>query len=92
MRLGLDCRATLSDDLLAFGRQLACEDVVTGARAILSTRSQEGPPHLLEQELNAMRERVEAVGMRHHAIENLPFPWYGDIFFGGAQQDEQIEH
>ena len=61
-------------------------------RAILSTRSQEGPPHLLEQELNAMRERVEAVGMRLHAIENLPFPWYGDIFFGGAQQDEQIEH
>lgn len=39
-----------------------------------------------------MRERVDAAGMRLHAIENLPFHWYGDIFFGGPQQDLQIEH
>ena len=92
MRLGLDCRKDLSDELLTFGRQLACTDVISGGGGVISLRTGEGPAYLQEDELTTIRERIEAAGMKLHAIENLPFSWYGDIFYGGPQQQKQIEH
>ena len=92
MRLGLDCRKDLSDKLLTFGRQLACTDVISGGGAVISLRSGDGPPYLERNELSSMRERIEAAGMKLHAIENLPFSWYGDIFYAGPQRQNQIEH
>ncbi len=90
MRLGLDCRKDFSDEVLTFGRQLGCTDVISGGSAVLSTRSIAGPPNLQESELSAMHQRVAAAGMKLHAIENLPFSWYGEIFYGGPRRDEQI--
>ena len=46
MRLGLDCRKDFSDEVLTFGRQLGCTDVISGGSAVLSTRSIAGPPNL----------------------------------------------
>ena len=92
MRLGLDCRKDFSDELLTFGRQLACTDVITGGGAVVSQRTGQGPEFLQEDELASMRARIEAAGMKLHAIENLPFSWYGNIFYGGPRREKQIEH
>jgi mannonate dehydratase len=92
MRLGLDCRASISDELLRFGRQLGTTDAISGGAALARARSASGPAHLEYGELARAREQVEAAGMHLHAIENLPFPWYGDLFYGGTQRDLQIEN
>lgn len=92
MRLGLDCRKDFSDNLLTFGRQLACTDVISGGPAVIDRRSGQGPPYLEQGELSSLRERTEAAGMKLHAIENLPFSWYGDIFYGGPRREQQIEY
>ncbi len=83
MRVGLDCRGSISDELLSFGRQLGATDAIAGGAALARSRSASGPLHLEYGELAQAREQVEAAGMNLHAVENLPFPWYGDIFYGG---------
>lgn len=83
MKLGMDCRGALSDELLRSGRQLGATDAIAGGAALARARKNAGPPHLEYGELAQARARVEAAGMKLHAIENLPFTWYGDLFYGG---------
>ena len=92
MRLGIDCRGSISDEQLSFGRQLGATDAIAGGAAIARDRTTSGPPHLEYEELVLAREQVEASGLKLHAIENQPFSWYGDIFYGGSQRDTQIEN
>ena len=92
MRLGIDCRGSISDEQLSFGRQLGATDAIAGGAAIAHDRTTSGPPHLEYEELARAREQVETSGMKLHAIENQPFSWYGDIFYGGSQRDTQIEN
>ncbi len=91
MRLGLDCRGSISDELLRFGRQLGATHAIAGGAALARARSASGPPHLEYGELARAREQVEAAGLQLHAVENLPFSWYGEVFYGGAQRDLQIQ-
>ena len=92
MRLGIDCRGALSDELLRSGRQLGATDAITGGAALARARKDAGPPYLEYDELAQARARVEAAGMKLHAIENLPFAWYGDLFYGGPQRQQQLEN
>ena len=92
MRLGLDCRGLISDERLRFGRQLGATDVIAGGAAFAQRRTGSGPLHLQYEELARAREQVESAGMNLHAVENLPFSWFGDIFYGGPQRDSQIEN
>ena len=52
MRLGLDCRGSISDRQLSFGRQLGATDVIAGGAALARDRSASGPPQIEEDGAN----------------------------------------
>lgn len=43
------------------------------------------------ENLIALRERVEAAGLRLNAIENIPISFYDHVMLGGEKRDEQLE-
>jgi len=95
MRVALDCRSHLDNELLDFGRQLGCVDIVAGYPTV--------PPPMIHGhveplgyydflQLVHLKQRVEERGMRVAAIENVPYFWYDKVIRGQAGRDQQIEN
>jgi mannonate dehydratase len=96
----------LTDETLAFAKQLGCSGV------ILNTPPLSGHPSYGSNviggeywrrpgadtapvkwdflELLHLRQRIEAAGLRLEAIENVPIHFYEDAILGGPMRDEQI--
>ncbi|SDK54930.1 mannonate dehydratase [Natronorubrum texcoconense] len=51
----------------------------------------EGDGEWSVENLVALRERVEAAGIRLNAIENVPISFYEDVMLNGPKRDEQLE-
>ena len=85
MKLGLDARGGVTNELLDFGAQLGATDVIGGG--VLPEES--GYWEYLD--LLRTRSQVEAVGMRLFAIENLPQHWMDKIKLGLPGRDEQLD-
>lgn len=101
MRVGLGQFMDPTEERLAYIRQL-------GVRDINLNMYQYDPnyPHLPDAEsmplegedkwsyesLVALRERIEASGLRLNAIENFPVSFYKDIILGGENREEQLEN
>ena len=85
MKLGLDARGGVTDDLLAFGAQLGATDVIGGGLP-------EDAGYWEYLDLLRLRTKVEAAGLRLTAIENLPQPWMDKIKLGLPGRDEQIDN
>ena len=87
MKLGLDARHKLDDELLTFGRQVGATHVIAGAPIMPSDK---GYYHFFD--LLRLRKRVEDAGMVLWAIENVPFHFYDKVIYGLPGRDEQIEN
>ena len=83
MKLGLDARGGVTDELLSFGAQLGATDVIGGGLP-------QDAGYWEYLDLLRLRTRVEAAGMRLYAIENLPQQWMEKIKLGLPGRDEQL--
>jgi mannonate dehydratase len=83
MKLGLDARGGITDELLSFGAQLGATDVIGGGLP-------QDAGYWEYLDLLRLRTRVEAAGMRLYAIENLPQQWMEKIKLGLPGRDEQL--
>lgn len=107
MKLGLGLyRHMLTEDNLKFARQAGATHIVahlvdyfsSGPTIPSSTKrtSGWGPTHRVgkpwtREEIEQIKEKVEAQGLVLHAVENLdPGHWH-DILLAGPKRDEQIE-
>ena len=88
MRLGMDVRGTVDDDMLAFGAQLGATDAVAGRDSIPQPES----GYFDYSDLVRLRQRIEDAGLRLWAIENIPPRWYLKIMMGTPGRDEQIDN
>ena len=84
MKLGLDARGGVTNELLDFGVQLGATDVIGGGLP-----NESGYWEYLD--LLRIRSQVEAVGMHLFAIENLPQEWMDKIKLGLPGRDEQLD-
>ena len=85
MKLGLDARGGVTNELLDFGAQLGATDVIGGG-----VPEESGYWEYLD--LLRIRSQAEAVGMRLFAIENLPQNWMDKIKLGLPGRDEQLDN
>ena len=85
MKLGLDARGGVDDELLAFGAQLGATDVIGGGLP-------EDGSYWEYLDLLRLRTRVESAGMKLTAIENLPQQWMDKIKLGLPGRDQQIDN
>ena len=85
MKLGLDARGGVDDQLLAFGAQLGATDVIGGGLP-------EDGSYWEYLDLLRLRTRVESAGMKLTAIENLPQQWMDKIKLGLPGRDQQIDN
>jgi len=101
MRVGLGQFMDPTEERLRYIKQLGVDDV-------LLNMYQYDPeyPHMPDGEgmplkgdaewshenLLALRNRIEAAGLRLNAIENVPISFYDDIMLGREGRHEQIEH
>jgi mannonate dehydratase len=86
MRLALGQSARVTDEWLAFGRQLG----LTGVQ--LNTPELEGDE---VWELPAIRElvdRVSGAGLKLEMIENVPLTFYDQVMLGGPRKEKQLEN
>lgn len=85
MKLGLDARGGVTDDLLNFGAQLGATDVIGGDLP-------EDVGYWEYLDLIRLRSAVEAYGMNLFALENLPQQWMDKVKLGLPGRDEQIDN
>jgi mannonate dehydratase len=83
MRIAIGQFAELDEEILRFGEQLGASGVV------VNTPDLAGPPWRAG-DLEALRERCEAHGLRLEAIENVPTAHYRDAMLGGAGRDRAV--
>lgn len=90
MRVAMGQIRELTDDVIAFTKQLGIEDI--------QFNFFHGSPHLTSEthwdymELLRLRTRCDDAGLRLNAIENVPIKFYDKIMLGKPGRDEQIEH
>jgi mannonate dehydratase len=90
MRIGEGQVNEITEPWLHYVKQLGLQDV--------QINCYHGSPHLPGEarweydDLVALRERVEAAGLRLAAIENVPLKFYDKIILGLPGRDEQIEN
>ena len=87
MRLGVDVRGGVSDELMAFGRQAGAVDAVGGPGCLPADKG-----YYDIQALVLLRKRIEDAGLRLAAIENTPWEWTDKIKLGLPGRDEQIDN
>ena len=87
MRLALDCRREVTDDLLTYGRQMGATDVIAGPNVLSMSKG-----YFEFQDLVILRQQVEDAGLRLVAIENIPPDCYDKVMLGLPGRDEQIEN
>lgn len=85
-RVALGQFATPEDDMLAFARQL-------GVRGVsLNTPALPGDHRWEADDLELLRMRCEAHGLRLEGIENVPHRFYERAMTGQPGRDREIEH
>jgi mannonate dehydratase len=97
LRTALATFALPTDERLRFIKQLGVDDVIVWgntfrAPSTLAPGAASGPPELTFKELIALRNRIEAHGLRLFAIENVPLQFYDKIILGLPGREAQIEH
>jgi mannonate dehydratase len=102
MRVGVRTR-TLSDDRLAFCKQIGAEDVFLDHRQpggdVFNDNEPSDPTAITIDgesipsvaDLVGARRRAEDAGVRLAGIQSLGYNVYGDIMIGGERKDQQIE-
>lgn len=85
-RVALGQFADPRDGMLAFARQLGLGGVSLNTPALPGERRWERP------DLERLRERVEASGLRLESIENVPYRFYERAMLGLPGADEDLEH
>ncbi len=86
MRIGLGQFNELTDEKLAFIKQLGADDFLMNTPRLPGDRQWE------YEDLLALRQRADAADLRLMALENVPVPFYEQAMLGLPGRDEQIEH
>lgn len=86
MRIAVGQLPRITSDAIAYAKQLG----VGGVQ--LNTPDLPGEHRWELADLQALREQVEAAGLRLEAIENLPNQFFEHCMVGGPQRDTEIEH
>ncbi len=84
MRVGLGQTSQLTDDFLAYARQLGVTTVQ------VNTPSLPGDARWEWDDIMALADRARDAGCFLEAIENVPIHFYMDAMMGGPRCDEQI--
>ena len=86
MRIGLGQFRALTDEKLAFIKQLGADDF------LMNTPDLPGTARWELADLVALRERADAAELRLMCLENVPVTFYDKAMLGLPGRDEQIEH
>lgn len=90
MRVAVGQLTELTDDVIAFTRQMGIQDVQFNL--FHGSPHVPGDTHWEYMDLLQLRTRCEDAGLRLNAIENVPIKFYDKIMLGLPGRDEQIEH
>ena len=88
MRIGLGQFNELTDEKLAFIKQIGVDDFQMN----MYRGTNMGDGYFELDALKALREKGEAAGLRLAAIENVPIDFYDKVMLGQPGRDEQIEN
>ena len=86
MRVALGQFSELTDDMIAFIKQLGATDF------LLNHAKLPGDKQWEYEDLAALKERSDDAGLRLMALENVPGSFYNKAMLGQPGRDEQIEH
>ncbi len=86
MRIALGQFNELTDEMIAFIKQLGADDF------LMNTPKLPGDKQWEYEDLKALKERAEAGGLRLMALENVPVSFYDKAMLGLPGRDEQIGH
>lgn len=86
MRIAVGQVSQLSDEILAFTRQLGVSGIQVNTPALPGAHRWE------YEDLLALRTRAEEYGLRLEAIENVHLDFYDKVMLGLPGRDEQIAH
>ena len=86
MRVGMDRVNDLSDEDLAFVKQLGVDDVQ------MCRPGRPGDQQWEYEYLMGLRQRTDQAGLRLMALENVPVSFYDRAMLGQPGRDQQIEH
>lgn len=100
MRVGVGQFMDPSEKRLRYSKQLGVDDILLNMYQYDPDYEHmpddermplEGDGEWSVENLTALRERVEAAGIRLNAIENVPISFYEDVMLNGPKRDEQLE-
>jgi len=86
MRIGLGQFSELTDEKLAFIKQLGANDF------LMNTPKLPGDNQWEYEDLLALHERADKADLRLMSLENVPVTFYDKIMLGLHGRDEQLEH
>ena len=86
MRVGLGQFNEISEDLLAFIKQLGVDDF------LMNTPKLPGDAQWEYEDLAAIKAKADAVNLRLMALENVPVSFYDRIMLGQEGREEQLQH
>ena len=86
MRIGLGQFSELTDEKLAFIKQLGADDF------LMNTPQLPGQQRWEYEDLLALRHRADAAELRLMCLENVPVRFYDKAMLGLPGRDEQIAH
>jgi mannonate dehydratase len=86
MRIGLGQFNELTDEKLAFIKQLGANDF------LMNTPKLPGDKQWEYNDLAALHQRADAADLRLMALENVPVSFYDRVMLGLPGRDVQIEH
>ena len=86
MRPGLGQFSELTDETLAFIKQLGVDDFQ------MNTPRLPGAHQWEYEDLAVLKQRADQAGLRLVSLENVPVSFYDQVMLGQAGRDAQIEH
>ena len=86
MRIGLGQFNELTDEKLAFIKQLGADDF------LMNTPRLPGEKQWEYEDLKEAADRAQAAGLRLICLENVPVSFYDKVMLGLPGRDEQISH
>ena len=86
MRVGLGQFNELTDEKLAFIKQMGCDDF------LMNTPRLSGDKQWEYDDLAALKKRADDAELRLMALENVPTSFYDKIMLGQNGREEQLQH
>ena len=86
MRVGLGQFNEITDDMLAFIKQLGVHDF------LMNTPRLPGDARWEYEDLAAIKKQADDADLHLMSLENVPVPFYDKVMLGLPGRDEQIEH